>query len=346
LHRSNLRFIDEKPVLGFPLAISQFKAYCAIDGTAFFDPTPSGATAGQDMYGVSPDGAVKHVLRKLPIEFTDVTVRDFFAGDRQLVTLLEADKRVDGTDASPPRETNYFLSLEDETGDMSSLVPLALRFKPVKIARFGSSDVVMLGWDEGNALPVLAFLGEDGTVHRFIDGDERRPDVTSDAAAAQAAAGHTKDTLEMLQGAALVAFGSDVLLTYPGTTKPVRVLSKSGETRTVPITIPAGWVLNDVLVSSAHGTMVVRVKAVDDRSKPLPDAGGERPKMRLLEEDANHGTLIRELVPDKPTVAEVTCAANSTVSALFMDTIPDANANVASGSGAAAARELVVATAR
>jgi hypothetical protein len=150
----------------------------------------------------------------------------------------------------------------------------------------------------------------------------------------------------MLQGAALVAFGSDVLLTYPGTTKPVRVLSKSGETRTVPITIPAGWVLNDVLVSSAHGTMVVRVKAVDDRSKPLPDAGGERPKMRLLEEDANHGTLIRELVPDKPTVAEVTCAANSTVSALFMDTIPDANANVASGSGAAAARELVVATAR
>jgi hypothetical protein len=107
-------------------------------------------------------------------------------------------------------------------------------------------------------------------------------------------------------------------------------------------------VLNDVLVSSAHWTIVLRVKAADDRSKPVPDASGERtnPKMRLLEEDANHGTLIRELVPDKPTVADVTCAVNSTVSALFMDTIPDANANVASGSGSAAAMQLVVATAR
>jgi hypothetical protein len=343
VRRINLRFSDERPVLGLPLGSSQYKAHCSIDGTAFYDPTANAAMAGQEMLGVAPDGGVKHVLRKLPIDFTTVTVRDFFAGDRQLATLLEGQKRDEGTSGSPARETDYFLSLEDEAGDLSDLVPLALRFKPVKIARFGSGDVVVLGWDEGNLLPVLAFVGGDGTVHRFIDLDVRSPDVTSEAAAAKAAAEHTRDTLEMLQGASFVAFGSDVLLTYPGTTKPVRVLNPAGETRLVPITIPVGYVLNDVLVSNARGTMVVRVKRTDDRKSTAPDAGA---KMRLLEEDANHGSLIRELIPDKPAVEDVTCAVNWTVSAVFLDTIPDANANVLSGSGAAAATQLVIATAR
>jgi len=255
LRNTNLKFNSEKPVLGLPVGGSGTRAHCSIDGVAFFDLTGNSAMAGQDIYGISPDGGVTHVLRKVPIDFTNVSVKDFFAGDKTLVTLLEAVNRDDGSQTSPPRETDYFLSLEDEAGDMSDLVQMQLRFRPVKIARFGSGDVVVLGWDEGNLLPVLAFVKTDGTVHRFIDLDERRPDVTSEASEKTAAAEHTKDTLEVLQGAAFVAFGSDVLLTYPGTTKPVRVLSTSGELRTIPITIPAGYVLNDVLVSGSRWTI-------------------------------------------------------------------------------------------
>ena len=58
-----------------------------------------------------------HVPRKLPIDYTNVWSATFFAGDQQLVTLLEADQRDDGPDASPPRVTDYFLSLEDQSGD-------------------------------------------------------------------------------------------------------------------------------------------------------------------------------------------------------------------------------------
>jgi hypothetical protein len=286
---------------------------------------------------------VTHVLRKVPVDFTSVSVKDFFAGDKTLVTLLEAVNRDDGSQTSPPRETDYFVSLEDEAGDMSDLVQMQLRFRPVKIARFASGDVVVLGWDEGNLLPVLAFVKTDGTVHRYIDLDEPRPDVASEASEKTAAAEHTKDTLEVLQGAAFVAFGSDVLLTYPGTTKPVRVLSTSGELRTIPITIPAGYVLSDVLVSGSRWTMVLRVKAADDPRKPKPEGA---PKMRLFEVDATHGSLIGELIPDKPAVSDVTCAPNSSVSALFYDTLPDASTGMTSGGPTTAATQLVVATAR
>ena len=150
------RFSAEKPVLGMPLGSSTTRAHCSTDGTAFYDLTASGASAGQQLYGISPDGGVKHLLRKLPIDYTNVLVRDFFAGDKQLVTLLQADKRDDGTDKSPPRVTDYFLSLEGQAGDLSDLVQMSVRFKPVKVARFASGDVMALGWDEGNLLPVLA----------------------------------------------------------------------------------------------------------------------------------------------------------------------------------------------
>jgi hypothetical protein len=91
-----LKFNSEKPVLGLPVGGSGTRAHCSIDGVAFFDLTGNSAMAGQDIYGISPDGGVTHVLRKVPIDFTNVSVKDFFAGDKTLVTLLEAVNRDDG----------------------------------------------------------------------------------------------------------------------------------------------------------------------------------------------------------------------------------------------------------
>lgn len=345
------RFSTEKPVLGLPLAGSALRAHCSTRGTAFYDLTSSSTTAGQQLYGISPDGGVKHVLRKLPIDYTNVVVRDFFVGDSQLVTLLEGDQREDGTAAAPPRARDYFLSLEDEAGDLSSLVPLQLRFKPVKVARFASGDVMVLGWDEGNLLPVLATVKEDGRLGRFVDLDAVRSPAPRDAKgdAPQGEAGIVKQeraTLESLQGATFVALGNEVLLTYPGTTRPVTALGMSGEERMIPIAIPAGYVLNDVLVSSGgRGTLVVRVKEADERTKP-DSTEAAKPKMMLFEYDSLHGSRIGRIVFDKPEVTDVTCAPNSSLVAMFMDTIPDADHAAASGAGTGAASQLVVATAR
>jgi len=344
------RFSAEKPVLGMPLGSSTTRAHCSTDGTAFYDLTASGTSAGQQLYGISPEGGVKHLLRKLPIDYTNVLVRDFFAGDKQLVTLLQAEKRDDGPDA-PPRVTDYFLSLEDEAGDLSELVAMSVRFKPVKVARFASGDVMALGWDEGNLLPVLAIVKEDGSVRRFVDLDAVRPGgargegtKTETAIVKQELA-----TLESLQGATFVPDGNEVLLTWPGTTKPVIALGAAGEERTIPIAIPAGYVLNDVLASSGgRGLLVVRVKEADVR-KPAADEVAPPPKMMLLEYDAVHGSRIGRVVFDKPKVEDVTCAPNSLLTAVFYDTIPDANRPVrdaATGAATSEATQLVVATAR
>jgi hypothetical protein len=342
---SNLRFTSENPVLGLPLDAARPRAHCSIGGIAYFDLTASSAHAGQDLYGISPDGGVKHILRKLPIDFTNVSVRDTFVGDDQVVTLLQADKRDEGTDASPPRETDYFLSLEDTAGDLSNLVPLQLRFKPLRVARFGSGDILVLGWDEGNLLPKLALVNSSGDLHRFIDFETRQPDVTNEASAEADAHAEERATLDALQGASFVPFASNVLLTYPGTTKPIRSMSPSGETYNIPIYIPAGYVLNDVLASGGR-TLIVRVKEFDPSGKPSSEDPNAHPKMRVLEEDSYHGSLIREFIFDKPTPADLTCAPNSSLSAIFYDTIPDANQTAASDPAATPPTHLVVASAR
>jgi hypothetical protein len=336
----------EKPVLGLP-ASGKSRPHCATDGITFFDLSPDAATPGasatQVLYSISPEGEVKHVLRKLPVGFSDVLVQDFFAGEHALATLLEADQRADGMDPAPPRETDYYLSLSDEVGDLSSLVQLQLRFKPVKIARFGSGDSLVLGWDEGNLLPVLALLKDDGTIRRFIDFDERR-DSGRDAHAEELK--KERITLEALKGAAFVAYGSEVMLTYPGTAKPVRVLSAIADSRTIPVSFPPGYVLRDVLSSSGRATLVLRARPAEDLDKSAKEDAAPDAKVRMFEFDSTHGTLLRELRFDKPAVVDVTCAANFSLTALFYDTIAEKDKTSANAGAADSPKQLVVATTR
>jgi len=334
--------------MGLP-ASGKSRPHCAADGITFFDLSPDAATPGasatQVLYSISPEGEVRHVLRKLPVGFSDVFVQDFFAGEHALATLLEADQRADGTDPAPPRETDYFLSLSDEVGDLNSLVQLQLRFKPVKVARFGSGDALVLGWDEGNLLPVLALLRDDGTIRRFIDFDERR-DSARDSHAEELK--KERITLEALQGAAFVAYGSEVMLTYPGTTKGIRVLSAIADSRTIPLSVPPGYVLRDVLASSGRATLVARIRPAEDPDKTAKEDVSPDAKVRMFEFDSTHGTLLRELKFDKPAVVDVTCAANFSLTALFYDTIAEKDKPAVNAGDKAADRptQLVVSTTR
>jgi hypothetical protein len=307
----NIRFSNRKTVLGLVVDSGKAKARCSGDGTTYFDlaslTESTDAPGMPEIYGVTTGGEVSHLQRKLPLDFTSVSERDFFAGEKTLVTLLEATKRDDGTDAKPPRETAYFLSLSDHVGDFSKLVQLQVRFKPFKVALVGQDDILVLGWDESNLLPVLAVLKDDGTVRRFID-----------LSGHQDAASDRESAVKALQGAAFVPFGSQELLTYPGTARPIPVLSAVGEDRVIPISLPGGFVLHDVLGSGGGSQLVVRAQQVLDLDKA---AGAKPPPPLLFQMSASSGSVLNELIFDKPTVAEVTCAANYGVTAIFHDTI-------------------------
>jgi hypothetical protein len=338
-----VRFSNEKPVLGLPLDGNRSRPRCANDGAVFFDLTPdSDAAAAPLLYSISRDGEVKHLLRKLPIDYTNVLVRDFFAGEGTLVTLLQAEKR-DGPDMRP-REVDYFLSTSDHDGDLPNLIQIDVRFKPLKVASFGSGDFMVLGWDEGNLLPELVLLKGDGTIRRFVDLDDQKPGANPQKEAAP-----KRVTLEELQDAVFVPYGGEVLLTYPGTAKPVVVVGAGGQSRSIPIALPGGYVLHDVLVSEAPWSLVLR--AQEPRDPKATNDAGNPPQPRLFAVDSSHGNLLREYVIDnKPLISEVTCAAKNSLTAMFYDTV-DGGADKAANAGAAdeatdASKRLVVSTVR
>lgn len=352
-----LNFADRKPVLGLPLGSGRSMGHCSTDGTVFFDVSP-GSTGGvsvgaPELYRISTDGEAKHVLRTLPKDFTNVSVRDFFAGEQMLVTLLEAVKRDDDDAANPVRETKYFLSMSDHDGDLASLVQLDVRFKPLKVALFASGEIVVLGWDEANELPELAVVKEDGTVSRFLDLYGRKPDATSEASAGDAGKAPRPEpvTLDLLQGAEFVPHGSQMLLTYPGTTRPMQTLDVLGKTRAMPIAIPGGYVLHDVLVSEARAVVVLRVKRLAAEKGGKDGAGESDDQERLFEFSSFNGALLREFALDNPSVSQVTCAAKSKLMAIFYDRVAtvDGRAENSSGSdapvaGSEGATQLVVST--
>jgi hypothetical protein len=357
--QKTIRFSDEKVILGLPQENDRSVTYCSDAGTAFVDlygaSSDSGLPAIPELFSISPSGEVKSLHRIMPPpDFTDVSIRDFFAADRTLVTLVEAVKRDDHGDTSVPRDVRYFLSLSDYDGNFAKLLPLELRFKPLKIAQFGSGDFLVLGWDATNLLPLMALVKEDGTIRRFIDLDERHhPEffVTHGSLQEEESSGRTGAALALLQKAEFVPYGSQVLLTYPGTAKSVGVLSALGEDRSIPIELPGGFVLHDVLVSGAGYPLILRAQPAEVSGKPATagEANPQQQQQRLFEMNSHNGSLLKEFLFDKPRLDAVKCASASRLTAIFYDTIADAAHPAAVSSEQAKATEdatqLVIATA-
>jgi hypothetical protein len=351
--QKEIHFSDEKPVIGLPVTgLGGPTGKCSNDGTEFFyvaDDT--GPSKGPELLSVSSAGDVKNLQRKMPVEYTAISVRDFFAADHTLVALLRADRRDDRGDALP-RETRYFLSTSDHDGDSAELVSLDLKFKPLKVALFGSGDYLVLGWDEANLLPVLVTLKEDGTIRRFVDLDRKptMPYRSFGSMKEAEAAPESRADLATLQRAAFVPCRSEVLVTYPGTARFVLVLSGGGGDRAIPIQLPSGFVLHDVLVSG--GPRYPLVMRVEQKRELSADAKSGPPLMlRMFEMNSNNGSLLQEFYFDKPSIADVECAPDNRLTAIFVDTQanalrPGAEAAEKSAASPEDATQLVIATAR
>jgi hypothetical protein len=353
--QKTIRFSDEKVILSLPGEGSRAVTHCSDAGTTFVDLYADSSLPGSseisDLFSVSPSGEVKSLHRIMPSDFTDISIRDFFAADHTLVSLLEAVKRDDHGDTSVPRDIRYFLSLSDYDGGFAKLLSLELGFKPLKVALFGSGDFLVLGWDESNLLPVLALLKEDGTVRRFVDLDYRRhPEFyTTYGSLKEAESSKRADTaLALLRRAQFVPYGSQVLLTYPGTAKSVSVLSAVGEDRSIPIELPGGFVLHDVLVSGAGYPLILRAQPAEVSGKATT-VGEVNPQQRLFEMNSHNGSLLREFLFDKPHLDGVKCASAAALTAIFYDTVADAVRQSAASSDQITPTEnatrLVIATA-
>ena len=322
-----IHFSDEKAILGLPPVNNRSVVHCSNEGTFFVDLSAdfssSGSMVSPELFSVSPGGEVKSLQRKMPSDFTDISLRDFFVADHTLVTLLEGVGPDEQTNQLAPREIHYFLSLSNYDGSFAKLISLNLRFKPLKVALFGSDDFLVLGWDETNLVPQLALLKEDGTIRRFVDLDYRRhPEFFATYGSMKEAesSDQGRATLALLQRAEFVPYGSQVLLTYPGTARPISVLSAIGEDRSIPIDLPRGFVLHDVLISSPSYPLILRAQPAEVSGKPAAVADVDR-SQRLFEMNSHNGSLLKEFLFDKPSLDAVKCASASTLTAIFYDTV-------------------------
>jgi hypothetical protein len=329
-----ITFSDTKPVLGLPADGAREQGLCSSDGLSYFDPASDadGSSRVLDLYSVATSGEVRHLSRTVPVEFTNAYTRDFFPGD-SLVTLIEAQKRDTSDPDARPREIQYYLYVSDHDGDGSELLPLDLHFKPLKVAQFGSGEFLVLGWEEANRLEELAILKEDGTVRRFVDLD------AGTAGAQTRAAGSAGATLASLTGAAFVPFGKGVLLTFPGTVKPIRVLNAAGSDFSVSLEIPPGYELHDVLNSGGVTKIVARVEEIPTAQKGKA-ADGAPPRQRIFEFQAFSGRRLREFTFENVPVSAIRCAANNALAAIFEQPAGSA----ADANGGAQATQLVVGT--
>jgi len=352
-----IHFSGAKPVLGLPTGDVVSHARCSNDGINFLDlyPNSTDTVPGPSMpelYSVSSTAGVKHLARKIPVDYTNLSVRDFFVADHTLVTLLHAERRGGQDTTVPARDVRYFLSVSDYDGDQASLISLDLRFKPLKVALFGSGDFLVLGWDESNLLPLLALVKEDGTIRRFVDLDRKPEPLYKPRSLIKEAepAPETRPDLATLQRAAFVPYNGQVMLTYPGTAKGILVLSSLGVDGSIPIALPGGFVLHDVLPAGDRRTLVLRAEEKRDSPPAGKDGAASKPMLKMFEMDAHYGTLLREFIFDKPAIADVTCSPANRLTAIFYDTVAnvvqptDANGTKPSQS-TENATQLVIATA-
>jgi hypothetical protein len=76
--QSTVRFSDGKPVLGLPPRGSRSVTHCSNDGTTFVDLYADSSLPGSqtpELFSVSPSGEVRYLRRKVPSDFTGISVR-------------------------------------------------------------------------------------------------------------------------------------------------------------------------------------------------------------------------------------------------------------------------------
>lgn len=351
-----LRFRADKPVMGLPVAPTDSTSSlaeeirCAPEGTMFLsldDASETQRTAS--LYSVTKDGEATHLIREAPpLEFKQLHLLDSFAAEHEYVDLVEAEEREqDSQEARRPDDRHFFLAVTEADGSDGRLVSLDVKFEPLKIAMFDGGGFLLLGWDRANLLPELALLKDDGTLRRYVDPDNRASDGGSDPLTSSRP---SSDTLAALRSARFAAFGKSVTLAQVGGTAPIHVLSPIGEDRKVPVVYPAGMVMRDVLASQEGGVMIMRVKEPSkDKKTALKEELRTSQRQRVFEVDANHGSLVRELLFDSPSPApaDLVCAPPGKILAFFQQLLPGVAAPVETSNSSAngAARQWVVGSA-
>ena len=140
-------FRDAKPVVGLPSSRPNPRLDASVDGAVFVSVhDDKQSQKGMDVYSVSLDAEVKQLIRPMPPPGFDIVAEmNSFATEHEYVTLYRVEKHENGNMYQKLTEIRYFLSLAELDGSEGKLLPLDVKFKPLKIAMFNDGSFLLLG---------------------------------------------------------------------------------------------------------------------------------------------------------------------------------------------------------
>ena len=315
-----------EPLLGLPLSTAVgYPEFCSSDGTIFSEvyavADKGGVADFPDIYSISEQREVKKVNLPLPVGYKQVSLRSLYSSARQVVALVQVSQPNLPDPSLGKASMVSYLSMVDRDGADPELVRLELGFQPMKVAIFDSGQLLVLGVDLANSLPVLALVHEDGTLQKIIDLDARTYTVSRELSQTYTHKANDTNTIAMqrpilgaLTKAQLVAWGTEVVLVQPGSSLPVYRIHDSGQIETVTINPPDGFLLEALLGSSEKDSWVIVTSDASAFGRVASGGVAENPAEHLFEVDPYTGELIDQLQVKGPQPGEVSCGAHGKLS--------------------------------
>ena len=293
LPRASLDFTHPIPLAGLPQSPFMVDPLqCSPSGTAFLQiPLPPTFTTWAFAAITKKGKITRYDAGDSQILGIDqLRTITWFPAEKYVYALVEGRKhapgQTPGQDAKPPWQE--FIAKYADDGTLDSVVPLRISFLPARFAALSSGRFVVIGEDVANHAPVMVMLDSDGDNPHPVDLFGSGSYGTESLGRFYPHAG-SDDAVGSFMGrvvgsAQFVGHGDDVLLVQTGTNFPVVVMGDGGILPTVPLSLPAGIVIESLLPSSGEA---LYIRVVDSRTNPATH--------KLIAFDAVTGEALRQI---------------------------------------------------
>lgn len=303
-----VRFKAQGPIPNLPyLPAISLPVQCNSDGTLFFDSIKPENPSEHTVYEVTVKNSLRFNTGMIPGLY-DVHFLSSYPSDSQLGMLVRATTE-SAQDKMTGAPHSYYVVTFDLKGNFkkSTAIEVSPNFMPSHLALLRSGELLVSGFDKGNQVARLVLLDVDGTFKRPIDLPAAR---LPNSPREQANPMYEIHRSERLLGSVSFSNASDSVLVWRGgSTDPIVEVREGGALREVPIQIPSGFVLADLVASNDRWVAHFRratytMKQAQNTNDPHIYA--------YYEVRPSDGTLARQLTLQGNRAGTVYCEHDST----------------------------------
>jgi hypothetical protein len=304
-----------------PSPLLEVPFQCTSDGAVFIDTLDPKDVMAHTLYSVLNKSVRKFSLTAIN-DLGDLDTVDYFPGSSTVDFLVQASTKSlprSGGAISADTEKihtehharHFFVAEFDREGNYKKSIQLGIDFPLFRFAVLSTGEFLVAGYDSATDSERLLLLDDAGQIVKSID----QPLSTKERSARRDASPDQR----MLAGAQsagktnFVAYKDSVLAWRSGTKDSILEIRAGGGTREVPIAVPAGSSLADVLPSDDRWVIHVA-------SASLPENGPrDLSSFTYFEVSPLDGSLLRKLTIVNQNIGSIACKARGNYYAFSTD---------------------------